>query len=704
MARHRSRSTMLVILGSAVVLVGAFAGGVDGWPDFLVVGGALVAAASVFVERRAPAATASAAAELEGVASPDDAREQFDDWKQLQLAELERRDHELNDRQRDLIVRFARYQEFLEYPVEGDGTATEVPSPPRLSDHDRQVHAVLESEAERVYEKIRCNGYTKNGKVDLDTIREEVHSLVLRVAQIYSPNSANPLLETSFEQLARSASRVCLHALVLLERLPLDVKGYNINEMYGYLRKAIESYGTYQQVVPWLKHLSRGAYVGRMAAGTNPVSLGAWWLATEVGRRGAQKLVENVVDKQAVAVLHDIVTVIGVEVANVYGPGFRQRDSAWVYGAELTELLRRFPISRESLTAALKEITVLPLRSEYDRVYLYRCVADHRAAGFRIHDSTMLGRSERDGIAEKLERFFTTHIHGTTDSEVSGWQQDVESRLDLKLEFRDSVPEKSTDAQVVSAVTSVHSFLTTVVCATHYQATAAIEQTDLLTQLPLEKRVPLLESLSVTEERFNPPDLDPSATITELFLRSLAESVVSAHSWESHIEELVLETICYFRRSRDEALTMFETACKQRISQLSSENVRVKSLGAEQLRITLQHLDRSTRLLAIYSGVSLKHANGPAELSEAVVIALGEEKPIKLLLLSGEGMLTPAWDSDSDWTLHRRKGFLIDDCELRGGKWLLEDQPAPDGIVLAGSLTGGGFEKTFACLLGRRSD
>ena len=80
---------------------------------------------------------------------------------------------------------------------------------------------------------------------------------------------------------------------------------------------------------------------------------GAWWLATELGRHGAQKLVENVVDRQAVGLLHDVITIVGTEVANVYGPGYRQRDAGWVYGTELVELASRFPASRESMTEAL---------------------------------------------------------------------------------------------------------------------------------------------------------------------------------------------------------------------------------------------------------------------------------------------------------------------------------------------------------------
>lgn len=121
----------------------------------------------------------------------------------------------------------------------------------KLSEQDRQVRQLLEAEAERVYEQIRRNAYTVNGKVDLETIRNEGLQLIQKVARIYQPNSQNPLLETSFEQLARAASRACLHVLVLLEQLPVSVQHYNANKLYSYMQKAIASYGVYQKASPW---------------------------------------------------------------------------------------------------------------------------------------------------------------------------------------------------------------------------------------------------------------------------------------------------------------------------------------------------------------------------------------------------------------------------------------------------------------------
>ena len=364
-------------------------------------------------------------------------RKSFDRARLSLQTELEFRQERLEERERDLATRFASFHEFLEYPLVDVHAEKSSGQLQKLSQQDRSVRQLLETEAERVYEKIRRNGYSVNGKVDLNTIRNEALQMIQQVAKVYNPDSRNPLLETSLDQLARAASRICLHVLVLLERLPVSVQHYNANSLYSYIQKAIASYGVYQKASPWLTYATRGMYAGRMLSATNPVTLGAWWLATELGKRGAQKVIENVIDRQAVATLHDLVTVIGVEVAGIYGTGFRQRDAGWILGAELVELIHCFPMSGESLRNGLRQITAIPLRSEYDRVYLYRCLADHRSVGLQLADPAMLTREEREAIAKNLEMFFTSHIHGANESNLKKWRDGFEQRFDLRLTLKE---------------------------------------------------------------------------------------------------------------------------------------------------------------------------------------------------------------------------------------------------------------------------
>ena len=430
-------SLTLIVVGAATVLgTVVFGLGFNGWPSWLLLTatGALLSSLYWIWPRAAHDDAETAALRAALVEKKTDLREQTENFEQARavlLAVLESRGQRLDERERDRVSRFARFHEFLEYPIEdlhAERTSGELQ---QLCEQDRRVRQLLEKEGERIYEKIRQNGYSVDGKLDVLVVRDEALQLVQQVAKIYKPDSANPLLETSFEQLARAASRICLHVLVLLEQLPVQVQQYSISTLYGYIRKAIVGYGMYQKAAPWLKYVSRGIYAGRMVATTNPLALGTWWLATEVGKRGAQKVIENVIDRQAVATLQELVSVIGIEVAGIYGTGFRQRDPAWLLGTELVELIHAFPASGDSLKHGLRHVTALPLRSEYDRIYLYRCLADHKSAGLHLADSAMLTREERESIAKQLEQFFASHIHGATDVNLKRWRDGFEQRFDL---------------------------------------------------------------------------------------------------------------------------------------------------------------------------------------------------------------------------------------------------------------------------------
>lgn len=73
---------------------------------------------------------------------------------------------------------------------------------------------------------------------------------------------------------------------MLLEQLPLNVQTYSLGTLYTWVRRAVIGYGVYQKASPWLKYASRGLYAGRLLATASPLSLGAMWAASELGRRG----------------------------------------------------------------------------------------------------------------------------------------------------------------------------------------------------------------------------------------------------------------------------------------------------------------------------------------------------------------------------------------------------------------------------------
>jgi hypothetical protein len=636
--------------------------------------------------------------------------EAFEKARTLLLSDLENRTHRLDERERSLVTRFARFQEFLEYPIEDVHAERVSGALQKLSDQDRQVREILEAEAERVYEKIRRNGYTVNGRVDDLAIRNEALELVKRVAKVYKPECENPLLETSFEQLARAASRICLHTLVLLEQLPVQVQHYNINTLYSYIRKAVVGYGVYQQATPWFKYLSRGIYAGRMVSTANPATLGAWWLATELGKRGAQMVVENVVDRQAVALLHELVTIIGVEAAGIYGTGFRQRDSAWIFGTELVELIQSFPASGESLKAGLQIVTTLPLRSEYDRVYLYRCLANHRSAGLHLADSAMLTREEREIIANKLEQFFKTNIHGAKESRLKRWREGFEQRFDLRLKLTpsDKSMDTSRDHQIEQASRSLIAFLRYVMRvddATVLQIAGSFRTLALLSDA---QRVALLKQLTEKSfgDSFDVPELEPSSPVTDAFLHDLAACTSAPEQPDEHAETVVAETWGYFRRPASDALQSIAAAWKQKIVRQSLESTVAEDLPPEAVRAFFLARRPDERLAFAYTGLSRRQTAVVQVMADHWLFGTESliDKSRRAFVTSASRSGEIIWVANIPFSIERVHGMLIDDAAISNGSWLLEPSsaeqhgPGPD-LLISGNLRGGRFRSYFRRLL-----
>ena len=653
-------------------------------------------------------------------------REAFEQLRATTLAGFQELSVRLEHRERDLAQRLAQYQEILNYPSESDFAVTEASESIRLAENDQRVNRLLESEAERVYEKIRKNEYWVDGTLDVASIRQELHDLIHKVARIYSPSSEHPLLETSFEQLARAASRICLHCLVLLEQLPLGVQKYNFKSLYGYFQKATAGYGAYKKAAPWLTYLTRGIYAGRLASASNPLTLGAWWLATEVGKKGAAKFVENVVDKQAVAVLHDLVTVIGVEVACIYGPGFRQRDPAWALGTELVEMLSRFPTSRESLKNALMQVTTLPLRNEYDRIYLYRCLAAHQPSGMRLPDPAMLSRTHREQIAAALESFISKHVHGVTPEVQNQWRTDFEDRFDLKLKLDRGEGFGGVEHQAALSLNAIGGFLFNCCGWTADQTRDHLRRCALFGMVSEDVRASISDQGPgwTPESQFHPPDIDPDSDLTDKFLAELARIAALCVGQTEMVEELVVETGAYFRKKPDHVRSLIDSQMSILLSKYSNGSQIDVNLGGQLTACVLKHRQHNEGIAFIYPDARVvrnhklatnTEAMAPDSIAATVDVASGLQRIgiIVGYLTKGESMhrtlfLCPnapvqcCWQASDHVTVTREKHVLVDHAVICGGLWLDASLTADEHqIVVPGSLLGGRFTTYFQPLLQR---
>lgn len=630
-------------------------------------------------------------------------QEELDQLRQTLQAEFERRADDLVQREQHLATRFARFHEFLEYPDTDSGIAENADQLRRLGEQDRQVRKLLEAEAERVYEKIRGNGYMVDGRLDLILIRDEALSLIQRVAGIYRPDSPAPLMEASLEQLARAASRIWLHLLVLLEQLPLGVQQYSIGTLYGYIRKAVIGYGVYQKASPWLTYATRGLYAGRLVAASNPAALGAWWLATEIGRQGAKKLMEKTLDRQAVGLLQQVITVIGVEAAGIYGTGIRQRDPAWILGAELVELITSFPSSGLSLRHGLQKVTALPLLSEYDRIYLYRCLASHRSAGLSLADSAMLTREQREQIVRDLEQFFGQYIHGAAEASVGAWRSGVESRFDLRLQLG-AVPSSATSSRaelLQETAASLRRFVERMVCPEPGRVQGILMGLRIVGQMTESQRIDFQAGLALEDGGdFEPPILDPTSDLVELYLRDLATCAVSGHEPMDETEQFVVEAGAWFRRPESDIRRWLDDEWRGRLRWESGDESLSRDCEAGVARLFFVHRKGLEKPVFRY-GDLLRVVRGVTEsLPGAWLLGYQASGQVRLVIAAPDRE-EPYWVAESPLRMERISGMFFDDLRLPCGQWVaaITEKNEESYVQIRGNLRGGRFSSYFSSLL-----
>jgi hypothetical protein len=589
-------------------------------------------------------------------------------FEQEYLAQTQR----LQLREQTLSQRLATYHEWLEFPL----PTNLVESAPELPPNDTELAAflkkdaalqqLLQSETEALFERIRTNYYAPEGQFQLALLRDDLLQLMTRCAQIYQPQVAQPLLETSLERLLRAWSRTGLQLLVVLDNMPVELHTYNLNRMYQAVRQAVTAYGAYQAVRPYWGYANTAFYVGRLAMGANPLSLGAWWFLSTLGKEGAQALASRLLHRHALAMLQDMVRVIGYEVAATYGGDFRHRDANWIYAAELTELIASFPLSRDSLQHALKEIGALTLRSEYDRMFLTRCLAIGKSAKpEQFHSAQLLTTTERRAIAQRLEKFLVAYIHGKSPKRVQAWQSGVESRLELKLSVEGVKTSTSRDGQLYEACCSLLGFLTAIKQFEAIEALRLIPHSRVWQELSSEARTRFSqEMLSQAPYYFAEPDLDPTGDVVAPFLDDLATFAARHPPRGDDMLELLRDCSLYLRQTERSAVERWSKQIETVLRERSAASTMIKGLTLSVMQAVLDLLG-SEQLIFLYQNVSIKEAPNMANLwllgtTERIVLFAVENKEPRAY-----------WTADETLTLETQRGIVTRDVLLRGGKWLL---------------------------------
>ncbi len=300
----------------------------------------------------------------------------------------------------------------------------------RLVSNDRELLLLIERRSQQAFEDILANRYSDGDGVNMALLWRDVGDFVETVARLYQPDARHPLLETELELVAKATSSTALHLLLVVDALPLNLKGYNAATMYRTLRRAVDYYGTWKQVKPFLDAGLSVLQVARFALGANPVAVGASWAAGKLAAQGAQKVTEQLLHRQALQLLTDAIRVIAFEVAMVYGGGFRRRDANWFLGAELVNLELRRGEDVAGRDQAIRTLCALSLRHEFDRLILLRQLGSGKAIDMSSALlESLLTTSERRRIVEELHKHCNATGADLQSPALAGWQAELEGRL-----------------------------------------------------------------------------------------------------------------------------------------------------------------------------------------------------------------------------------------------------------------------------------
>lgn len=700
MFRWQLTPLLLVASGAIAILAAAIAGRAAlGWWQLAVYLGVAAVVASAAWFRRQLTAEEQEIERLRQEVAAEEARiaQQRADFAQQQQQlqkQFEQQAGQLDAREEALAKRLLTFHEWMEFPEPLSLAAGPVPAGniSELVRKDRQLMELLKAETQILYDNITANKYVVEGRLIPLLIRDDVQQLVLKVARLYQPTAENPLLEVSLDQVMRAASRGSLNLLIVLDELPLSVKDYNLSNLYQYVRRAVEAYRLYRKTEPYWPYVNSVWYLSRFAMGANPLTLGAWWFLGSLGKQGATAIAQQVVNRQALALLSSVVRVIGCEVASIYGGDFRHRDANWIYGAELTELVAAFPLSREGLSAALKEVGALQFRSEYDRVFLYRCLAAHRSAQpAKYHAMDCLLSDERHAIATRLEKFLDLYLHGRSADRIATWKQGVETRLQVKLTVGLKPALTSVREQLTDAIRSLASYLVGEKELEGADLAPLLSTTRTIAQLPEEQRQPLLDQLRDNPPYFfEHPDLDPDSDLVSIYLDDLAALEARVPPHDPSREEALYAVAAYLRKDAkvlDGLLTKHRQAYFT--DRLHPES-QIRRAPADVMRAVLDLLTGDTSRFFLYNPVQLewpeaaqsagKNPAPPIDVKSGQLWLLGTAD--RLLLFSAGAEPQVLWRGDPQVQATSVQKNLWTTCQLAGGEWLVAEVPKPTAIRL----------------------
>ncbi len=338
----------------------------------------------------------------------------------------------LDARRADLERVLMSYGEWMEFPDFEALRETDWATPIR-SETDAAVAALLDAESDRVLQKFSSGAYFEGGQFQTRLLLLELWSFMEQISRIYQPESERPFLETNLESLLKAVNRASLQVILLLEEVPLvEAKELNLRKMSDGVRKASKVVKKYEDLQPYLDPVRYIWQGSKFLLASNPLLAAGWIAGSQLFWKGGKRLGKRALDGYLLSIVRQTLGIIAWETSTIYDRTHRYRSPDWVFGVELAHLVSHFPLTRDTLHEALKELGGIPLRSSYDRIFLYRCVAQHVSPKpDRFAQAELLTSETRELIAQRLEQFCDKHVEGAKPRDLAAWRNGIAKRLAL---------------------------------------------------------------------------------------------------------------------------------------------------------------------------------------------------------------------------------------------------------------------------------
>ena len=301
---------------------------------------------------------------------------------------------------------------------------------------DSRVAALLDIEADLMLQRFSSGVYWTSGKFEGKQLLLDLASFTEAIARIYRPESDLPLLELNLESLFKAVNRASLQIILLIEELPiLEVKEMNLRKVSENIRKASKVYRKYEELQPYLKPVRYLWHGSKMLITSNPLLAAGWIAGSELLWKGGMQIGKRAMDAYLLSLVRQTLGIVAWETAGIYDRTHRYRSPDWVYGVELAHLLSKFDTTQEVLRESFRELGRTPLRSTYDRIFLYRCIAQNASPKPGLFaQPELLPVATRIALRDQLLAFYEKNISANAATENAAtlkWKAGLEERLGI---------------------------------------------------------------------------------------------------------------------------------------------------------------------------------------------------------------------------------------------------------------------------------